>query len=1305
VRSRQPKGRSARAHRASRTPALAFDAIAVEGSLIAPAMLARIADRAADGQAEADYGVPKGLTLRDEIARYFRMGQALYRDLHTSPEPSTAATVRFAQALLRDVFGFADIRVVGSRTHEDRTYAVTLEALDGRAPAVVVPPSDRLDAASEHLPGDGRRRSAASAVQDWLNASDGALWGLCCNGRQLRLLRDNASLTRPAHIEADLHGLFDGEAFADFAALWLLIHASRFGTPDRPPTDCALERWREAGGREGEVARERLSKGVKEALLALGNGFLGHPANEDLRARLRDGTLPLPFFFGQLLRLVYRLIFLLAAEDRGLLHPPETPAAARRLFADGYSVGALRDRAVRRAAWDRHHDRWEGLLIVFAALARGENRLGLPALGGIFAPGTVPDLERQHLANRDLMQAIYRLAWLSDADGTVPVNWRDMETEELGSVYESLLELTPQLTDDGRGFAFAEGAETKGNARKTSGSYYTPDSLVQTLLDSALDPVLDRAESEAEDPTAALLAVTVIDPACGSGHFLLAAARRIATRLARARTGGVASPDDYRHALRDVARACIHGVDRNPMAVELTKVALWIETVEPGKPLGFLDANIRCGDALLGVFDLEALRKGIPDAAYKPLTGDDKETAKHFAKRNAAERDGQGSLDFTGGGGRMPAAAPLAREAEAVRAMPEDDPEQIAAKRRRFEALRADRSLWQLTVTCDLYMAAFLVPKTGGVPTNHQTAMIPTTGHLWDVMAGGTVYGPLLAHGQDLAREAAAFHWPLEFPDIMSAGGFDVVLGNPPWDTMSPDAKEYFSELDPDVRFMAPADQKERIAELLDHPGVRSAWDAHCRHLYVSANFFKESGRYRLFAEGNLGKGDFNVYRMFVELALSLVGPGGRAAQFVPENLYNGANAAAIRSELFARCRLHALIGFENTRKVWFDIDTRTKFCLYVASRAGSTESFPAAFGVNSREKLAALQSRLPFDVPVELVREFSPEALAVAEIAHASDLTIARKLYARFPKFGDRTVELPLREYAAELHMGNDRDDFVGGAEGLPVYEGRMVEAFDHRAKAWISGRGRAAVWQELPFGDPGKAIRPQWRISEADVPRKIGDRWRRYRIGFCDVASPTNQRAFVAALIPPGTVCGDKVPTIEMLGGTPALLLLLLGVINSLSLDFVVRKKVGLKMAFNIVDSLPMPRTYTGTPIEFEIARRALLLSATGTEMERFWGETAAALGFANGSEAPVEEREQRRRLRAELDVLVARDLYGLALDEVRYLLDPTDILGPDVGFETFGALKRAEEREFGGRFLTRDLIISTWQSLPSPTGHDRA
>jgi hypothetical protein len=256
---------------------LAFDALTIEGALIAPAMLARIAEQKAGGQAESDYSVPKGLTLRDEIARYFRIGQALFTDLSASATPAAAATTRFVEALLRDVFGFADISAVGTRTLDERLYAVTLEARGRRVPVVVVPPSDELDAPSAHLPSEGRRRSAASAVQDWLNASDGTLWGLCSNGIQLRLVRDNASLTRPAFMQADLRRIFEGEAFADFAALWLLIHASRFGASGAALTDCALEQWREVGAKEGIAARERLRGGVEAALLSLGGGYVAPP--------------------------------------------------------------------------------------------------------------------------------------------------------------------------------------------------------------------------------------------------------------------------------------------------------------------------------------------------------------------------------------------------------------------------------------------------------------------------------------------------------------------------------------------------------------------------------------------------------------------------------------------------------------------------------------------------------------------------------------------------------------------------------------------------------------------------------------------------------------------------------------------------------------------------------------------------------------------------------------------------------------------------------------------------------------------
>jgi hypothetical protein len=1317
--------------RTRRTTALAFDAVTVEGALIAPAMLARIAQHQAGAQAE-DYGVPKGLTLRDEIARYFRIGQALFADLTASKTPSHAATVNFVEKLLRDVLGFADVHRVGTRTIGEREFAVTLEALNGRVPVVVVPPTDDLDHPNAHLPTDGRRRSAASAVQDWLNAGEGALWGLCSNGTLLRLVRGNASLTRPAFIEADLRRMFEGEAFADFAAMWLLVHSSRFGQGGALTSDCALERWREAGQREGLAARDRLRDGVEAALLSLGNGLLSHSDNGSLRERLRTGALPLPDFFGQLLRLVYRLIFLLAAEDRNLLHPPAAPAAARKLYADGYSVGALRDRAVRRAAWDWHHDRWDGLLITFIALARGEPRLGLPALDGLFAQGSVPDLETAKLANRSLMEAIYRLAWLKEDSGLVPVNWRDMETEELGSVYESLLELTPRLTDDGRGFAFAEGGEAKGHARKTSGSYYTHDSLVQTLLDSALDPVLDTIEAEANDPAAALLLVTVLDPACGSGHFLLAGARRIATRLARARAGGVAAPADYRHALRDVARACIHGVDRNPMAVELTKVALWIETVEPGKPLGFLDANIRCGDSLLGLFDLKTLEAGIPDAAYKSLSGDDKETAKHFAARNKAERTGQGSLDFATGTGRLPAALPMAGEARALRGMPEDSPEEIAAKRKQFEAVRADPRRWNLRIAADLYVAAFLMPKIGGVPANRNTVTIPTTTNVWDALAGRTVYGPLVGRAQNLAGVARAFHWPLEFPDIMAAGGFDVVLGNPPWERIKLQEQEFFAAREPEVAGAPNAAAREKLIAKLKNatPGTRERalyeeFETAKRTAEASSDFARiadeDAGRFPL-----TGRGDVNTYALFAELFANLSSPRGRAGVIVPTGIATDATTAEFFGALLSQRRLFSLHDFQ-TGLSFFDRigHARFKFCLLTIGQRGAAPE-EVEFSFFSRTKEEFGDPRRHFTLSRDAIARINPNTITAPIFRTKIDADLAGAIHSRVPILIDEERGAAGNpwgvSFMAMFHMANDsglfrtaaqlRDGgFVpdasdwttrrrvssqpgGGAPSrtperyVPLYESRMTHQFDHRWATYDGTDSRDATVSEK--ADSHFETTPRYWVPEREVFDGLANkRWTRgWLMGWRDIARSTDERTVIFVTIPRSGV-GHTCPLI-FVDAEPRLWAAFLGNLNSITLDFVARLKVGgTHLTYGYMKQFPVfsPSFYTPTDLAF-IIQRVLELTYTSHSMAPF----AHDLGYDGQPFCWDEDR--RAQLRAELDAWYAR-AYGLTRDELRYVLDPADVKGPDYPSETFRVLKKNEIARFG-EYRTARLVLQAWDRM---------
>jgi hypothetical protein len=1291
----------------------AFTAIRIEGGLFPAEFLQRVAALAAPGQTAEDYEVPPGRTLRDEIGRYWTIAEALWKEYRQNRPrvdlpPERTGIERWLVRLMRDALGYGDIAPTAARTSVgDRSFPVSHRAHGGAVPLLLTVADRDLDRSHPAFGEEGRRRAPHATVQEYLNADPAMLWGIVANGPRLRLLRDNPSLTRPAYVEADLERIFEEGLYSDFATLWLLAHASRIAPGPGGMPECCLERWRAEGAKTGQRALDKLRAGVTAALRELGSGFVEHPENDALRVALRDGTLTAEDLHQQLLRLVYRLLFLFTAEERGLLHTLDATPEARALYAQGYALARLRDRARLRRHYDRYADLWVGLMVTFRALSGGAWLLGLPALGGLFDEAQCPDLDAAGLPNTRLLAAVHALAFFTDDGGLQRVNYRDMGTEELGSVYEGLLELHPVVQVATRPWTFAfvgddAGGVVRGTERKQSGSYYTPDLLVQELLRLALDPLIERTIRENPSaPRDALLRLKLLDPSCGSGHFLLGAARRLADAVARLDSEGDL-PDEAlrRRALREVVRRCIYGVDRNPLAVELCKTALWIEAIEPGRPLSFLEAHIKWGDSLLGLANLSVLQAGIPDSAFAEFNNDDKLYTRELKQRNKEQRDGRRGQEAQL---RLPLVTMPSNLTAAVAALtdaPDDTVQQVEAKRRALREVEDGPSGHHLRVACDIWTAAFFLPRPQR-PDRLGPDTVPTTDTLWTYLqAPSDTDEAILAAVAEVAGRLRFFHWPLEFPEAAAQGGFDLILGNPPWETLSPDAKEWFKPYDPSIPEMAPEPQAARIAEICENHAIRSAWETHCNFLYRSANFLRKGGRYRLFAPGSLGKGDFNVWRLFAELALQGTREGGTASQILPENFYSGANAAAIRAELFDRFEFRYLVAFENKRKVWFDIDSSTKFAIYVAVRGGSTTEVAAAFGVNTVQRLADLQREIPIRLPVSLVREFSPDALAIADIAHPSDIDIVRKIYARLPKFGDEVTSAPAVRYMAEVHMGNDNEDFGNDPDGVPLYQGSMVTHFDHRAKAYVSGHGRNVVWAELPFGDPTKRIAPQWRIREADLPAKLGDRWRRPRIGFCDVGKPINQRTLMAAMIPPGVVCGHKVPTITFEPDDLRLALLWLGVANSLSVDYVVRKKVTLTVSFTVMDSLPLPRVFSGNALDRAIAQRALLLSAAGLEMQTLWRRAAPELGLVVHATAPVEDAVERERLRIELDVLVARDLFGLTLDEMRYLLDPANVLGPDCSFETFGALQRAERRQFN-EFRTRRLIMEAWQSLPIING----
>lgn len=1319
-----------------KTTRLAFDALMVEGALIAPDMIADVAALKATAQSEADYRIPPGLKLRDEIGRSWRIAEALWARFSQARAGATAyaATQAFVDDLLRQVFGFASLEPVSSRHVGSRAFPVRRVALSGRVPIAIAPAGDGLDRGLDQFAEDHRKRSASLLVQELLNADEAARWGIATDGSKLRLLRDNASLTRPAYVEADLERIFQGGLYADFVALWLLIHESRFGASDALPSDCPLERWRDAGREAGAKARDRLGVGVEAALKELGAGFIEHTANGILRESIERGALTPQAFYEELLRLVYRLIFLFTTEDRGLLHDPEATEAARALYADGYSLARLRTQAARRTARDANHDLFEGLKIVFRSLWHGEKVLGLPALGGLFRGTALPNLSDAKISNKRLLEAVFRLAWITEDHTLMRVNWRDMETEELGSVYEALLELPPRFDLEARIFFFAIGDETKGNARKTSGSYYTPDSLVQLLLSSALEPVIERTVNENPSrPVEALLDLTILDPACGSGHFLLAAGRQLATRVAQLRSPGAPSAEDWRHALREVARRCLFGVDRNPMAVELCQTALWIESVDPGKPLTFLDAHIQCGDSLVGVGDLEVLKKGIPDDAYKPLSGDDKAVANAVKRVNRTQREQpkQRSLFVVG-------PPDLTSQARSLEGLPEDDVREVEAKARAFEAYRKGGSWWTTKVACDLYIAAFFRPKLklqGALAGSNAADHVPTTADMWAALEGHPPPGVVTELAVRSAKEIGALHWPLAFPQVLDKGGFDCVLGNPPWERIKLQEEEFFATSHTLIASAKnKAERSQRINWLAHgmlaqqlHPEfapteqeIASEKELYARFLAArrsaeAASVFahldiEAGGRYPL-----TGFGDVNTYALFAETISRIAKDAGHAGFIVPTGIATDDSTKRFFSEVTQSGRLVSLFDFENTKKIFPAVATLVRFSLVTLGRSKVARF---AFLLNAAEQI--FDEARWFSLTSEDFQMINPNTLTCPVFRSRKDAEITKQIYQKIPvlvrKGQDGAPDenpwgisfMRMFDMSNDSHLFKTRGElqeqariFTGTAAlekasnvYLPLYEAKMMTTYDHRFGSYPEGAiddTRALPRMTLEeYEDVSKEANARFFVDQKIVLETVRDWKRSWFVCFRAMSNHSNIRRFISGVVP---YCAAGNSLILMMPDGEyefRRIACFVANLSSLVVDVVARWKVsGTNLNLFLVEQFPIitPNQYDTTDVEF-ISQRVIELIYTADSLSGF----ASDFGYDG---RPFKFNPDRRAvLRAELDAYFARK-YGLTREDLRYILDPSSVMGDDYPSETFRVLKESEERQFG-EYRTQRLVLDAWDAL---------
>lgn len=1272
-----------------------YTTLTLTGSLFSNDMLSLMAQGQSSHQTVEDYKLLPGLRFSDEISRSFNIARALYNEYKKNRTETSAfdTTEKFIEEFFTKSLNYETFLNSSGKTIKDRTYPIK-QYVAKNVPIIIAPYTFALDTPDGRFTVEGvtsRKKSAFALAQLFLNASTECTWAFATNGLEIRLLRDSDSMVRPSYLSFDLESILNDSRYPDFVALWYLIQASRVNV---------WEAWRTEGNTNGTRVREGLRDGVTNALLHLGAGFLKTEGdgNNALLNALKDGKRAdgIPYtqmdFYKALLREVYRFLFLSTIEERDLLFTHSTDEAqltpelrkAHKIYREGYSIHRLAEKSRRIPANDKYTDIWHGVQVVFKALQQGNEKLDLSPLGGLFRADQCPLLDSCNIDNEHLLKAIRQLRWCYIDSKLTFTDYRNMGTEEFGSVYESLLELVPRVDLDSRSFSFVgigdengidEEGSTTGNARKTSGSYYTNAELVNSLIKSALEPGLTgklaRAEElaekqkEAVDYEKIILNFSVIDPACGSGHFLLAAARRIAEVLVEKRLermeDAVPSQDLYRKALRDVISSCIYGVDLNEMAVELTRTALWLEGYEPGKPLEFLSHHIKCGNSLVGVYDLNILNNGIPDEAYSCLSGDDKEKANSLLKTNKTERLNQ----FTGSlfaGSLETSSGELAQLMWKIDSIPNDTIEDQERKLKLFEELHKNKDYLKNKTACDLYTAAFFAQKD-----IEDTSKIPLSSDIFDVQSDlpeSLGREGVRNFAEKLSREYKFFHWKIEFPEIYKRElGFDCILGNPPWDVSQLKDDEFFIAHGSPIGQLKGSKRKAAIKELeKTDPNLYSKYIQAKRKPEAQNLFCLNSSRYPLTAHGKV-----NLYSLFSELISNLRSTYGTAGFIVPSGIATDDSTKDFFGKIASAGLLKSLYSFENSEGYFPNVHRSFKFCLLSIAPKDGLSDF--AYFIHNINELS--DERRHFSMNIDDFKLVNPNTLTSPLFRSKKDDEIIKKIYKNIPVFVNESGEEVINNwnisfryiynmttaskyFYEKTNLPNDNETY------LRLYEAKMIHIYDHRWATFIDTDESIDVALEFKE-DPKYQATPEYWINKRDtvirtVPvneklmnlmlkvyqdnysqntisdlydycfasnfkdikelansylmknkddffdalyNMLEEKLDKYFMGWRKITNATNERTIISSVIP-FEASGDSL----LLWFTPKneqLKACLLANLSSLVVDYVARSKIGgTNFNYFIMKQIPVlaPESYSMKDLEF-IVPRVMLLTYSAEDM----------------------------------------------------------------------------------------------------------
>ncbi len=1340
-----------------------FSTVTTSGLLLPIDLLARVADGDPDlkGLQAKDYHLRSGERLNEAAARAWNGCVAAWKSFRKrfdSLPASDIGTTTTRDEWLLPLFqelGYGRLQTKKALDFDGTEYPIT-HGWEDHVPIHLLSARLPLDRRTAGISG-AAARAPYSLMQELLNRSAANRWGFVTNGLKLFLLRDNAALARAANVEFDLEAMMDGEVYADFFLLFCLCHQSRVeirstGKEDEDakpnPEDCWLEDWANQADQQGTRAREKLRDGVESSIKSLGAGFLTTKGNEALRARLANGELSTQDFYRQLLRLVYRLLMLLVAEEKrsesgdNLLHPPGTSPEIRDRYARFYGVGRVRELASKRRG-TAHTDLYDSLKVLFVKLRTGYAPLGIPGMGSfLFSDDSTPDLDDALLANRALLNTFDQLCHIDDTSSRGganrrPVDFGNLGSEELGSVYESLLELHPLIDEGGEPFTLGTAA---GHERKTTGSYYTPTSLINCLLDSALDPVVHEA-IDVSDPAEAerkLLDLKVCDPACGSGHFLIAAADRMAMHLARIRTGDdQPNTIDIQAAKRDIIGRCIYGVDINPMAVELCKVSLWMEALEPGKPLSFLDHHIQCGNSLLGATP-RLLAEGIPDDAFKPIEGDDKEVCKELKKRNKRERE-----DYKNKQGYLfepiLMLGNLTGEFAKLTAAEDGSLDSIAAKRDKYAELVKGTNYQNARLWADTWYAAFMWKKEDSdlgwlCPSERSFRAIERSPHSVNLAVRVEI--------ERLSMRFQFLHWHLAFPDVFAlddtdsaqgngwSQGFSVVLGNPPWERVKLQEKEWFAERSPMIAGAPTAAIRKRMIRDLKQSDkkLRENFLSDLRKSECLSTFMRHSGKYPL-----CGRGDINVYTIFAETMRSIISPDGAFGAIFPSGLATEDTTKFFFADLTQTGTLASFYELEN-EGFFTNVGQGHMVRFALTTVLGSSRTKTETDFVFQAKSIGELcEGNRHFSLSGDDIARLNPNTMTCPIFTSLIDAEISKQIYRRIPVLcndSHKRGNLWGITFSRMFDMSNDSSFFHTKeqleSEGwtrrrngyerdrrrmVPLYESKMVNHFNHRSGDFsaVADGARAHVLPQVDSESLSNAsyfAQPFYWVDDDEVTARCGSHSVDWMIGFRNVTdSRASARSVIAATIPHAGA-GNSLPVIVSTMPDRGLLTLVASILSSFVFDFCARFKIaGLNLNFFILKQLPFapPEMFlldaswlnSERSVKSSLLGGILELTFTAVDIECFAAD-------CNYDGTPFRWDEERPfEIRCELDAayfhlyLGSEEEWG-ADNPTLLEMFPTPRHAIDYIMDTFPIVRRKDEAKYDGEYKTKTTILRIYDEM---------